>query len=40
VSQRELAPSYKILNETELSELPFPVAHQKIWEYASPKLAE
>lgn len=37
---RELGPAYKLLSEAELSELPFPVAHQKIWEYASPKLAE
>jgi A/G-specific adenine glycosylase len=34
----ELKPSYRLLSEEELSELPFPVAHQKIWEYASPKL--
>jgi A/G-specific adenine glycosylase len=36
----ELKPSYKLLSEEELSQLPFPVAHQKIWEYASPKLIE
>ncbi|HSU80353.1 MAG TPA: A/G-specific adenine glycosylase [Candidatus Angelobacter sp.] len=37
---RELPPSYRLLNEEELSTLPFPVAHQKIWEYASPRLSE